>query len=121
LEKTDGAREKRPFAEQLERLWGQALMTVSLAEDEAAKAVHRVAEMAGWSQDEVKRHVRELSERLVSQRHEFERSVEEGVKRALQRLQVPRREEMAAFEERLSRAAARIDELVNRRTPSRPE
>jgi polyhydroxyalkanoate synthesis regulator phasin len=115
MEKTEGSKEKRPLAEQLERLWSQALLAASAAEGEASKVVHRVAELAGWSQDEVKRHVRELSERLVTQRHELERGVEDAVKGRLARLKVPKREELVAFEDRLNRLAARIDALAERR------
>jgi len=115
MEKTDSAKEKRPLAEQLERIWSQALLTVSVAEDEAARVVQRVQDAAGWSQDEVKRQVRELSERLVSQRRELERGVEEGIKRAVARLKVPRREELMAFEERLNRVAERIASLADRK------
>jgi len=115
MEKTDGSKDRRPFADQFERLWSQALLTVSQAEEEASKALQRVAELAGWSQDEVKRHVREFSERLVTQRHELERSVEETVKGTLARLKVPKREELMAFEERLNRLAARIDALAEKR------
>lgn len=117
MEKTEAGKERRPFAEHLERLWSQALLTVSVAEGEAAKAVHRVAELAGWSQDEVKRHVRELSERLVMQRHELERSVEEAVKGALARLKLPKREELMAFEQRLNRLSERVDALAERYKP----
>jgi polyhydroxyalkanoate synthesis regulator phasin len=115
MEKTEGSKEKRPISEQLERIWSQALMAASAAEEEASKVVHRVAELAGWSQDEVKRHVRELSERLVTQRHDLERSVEEAVKGSLARIKLPKREELVAFEDRLNQVAARIDALAERR------
>jgi hypothetical protein len=97
-----------------ERLWGQALVAVTQAEEEATKAVQRIAEAAGSGQDEVKRQVRELSERLVRQRKDLEHSVEEGVRRTLARLRVPRREEVQDIQSRLDRVAARIDALARR-------
>jgi len=117
MEKTEGTKERRLFAEQFERLWSQALVTVSQAEEEASKALQRVSELAGWSQEELKRHIREFSERLVTQRHDLERSVEETVKGSVSRLKVPKREELMAFEERLNRLAARIDALAERHHP----
>ena len=45
-----------------DRVWGQALLAVSTAEDEASKVLGRVAKVAGWSQDEAERHVREFAE-----------------------------------------------------------
>src|SRR5260221_4006112 len=51
-----------------EKVWGQALLAVSTAEEEAGKALGKVAEVYGWSQDEVKRHVREFADKLASQR-----------------------------------------------------
>jgi poly(hydroxyalkanoate) granule-associated protein len=97
-----------------ERLWGQALVAVTQAEEEATKAVQRIAEAAGSGQDEVKRQVRELSDRLVRQRKDLEHSVEEGVRRTLARLRVPRREEVQDIQARLDRVAARIDALARR-------
>ncbi|HLL53972.1 MAG TPA: phasin family protein [Myxococcaceae bacterium] len=115
MEKTEGSKEKRPISEQLERLWSQALLAASVAEEEASRVAQRVAEVAGWSQDEVKRHVRELSEQLVTQRRDLERSVEEAVKGRVARIKLPKREELMAFEERLNQLAARIDALAERR------
>jgi len=114
MEKPEGSKERWGLAETFERVWGQALLAVSTAEDEATKAVHRVAEVAGWNQEEAKRYVRELTERLVIQRREMEKSVEDGVKRTLARLKVPRREELQAVQERLDRVAQRIESLSSK-------
>ena len=99
------------IAEYVERAWGQALVAVSQAEEEASKLATKLAEVAGWGQDEVRRHARELSERLQRQRGELEGAVEEGVKKALTRLRVPRREELKKVATRLDRIAARLDAL----------
>jgi polyhydroxyalkanoate synthesis regulator phasin len=109
--KTEPAKDKKGLAEVFEKLWGQALLAVSNVEDEAQKVAQRVAESAGWNQDEVKRQVREFAERLAGQRRDLEKNVEEGVKRALARLKVPRRDEMQAIEDRLNRIAQRVDAL----------
>jgi len=93
-----------------EQAWSQALVAVSRAED-ASRAVQRVAEAAGWGQEEIKRQARELSERLVKQRRDLEHTLDEGVRRTLARLRVPRREEIQEIHARLDRVAARIDAL----------
>ncbi len=103
--------EKRTLSEIFEHLWSQALVAVSAAEDEVSKAVQKLAEAAGWSQEEARRQVRELSERLVVQRRELNRAVEEGVKKALARVKVPRRDELQDFGRRLDRLAERIRAL----------
>lgn len=46
---------------------------------------------------------------------ELEKSVEVAVQRALQRVKVPRRDEVAALQARLERLAARIDALAGER------
>ena len=61
-----------PVVEVLERMWAQALTAVSSVEDEAARVVQRAQTVAGWSQDEVRRQMNELTERLAAQRKELE-------------------------------------------------
>jgi poly(hydroxyalkanoate) granule-associated protein len=114
MDKPEGSKEKWGLGDTFERVWSQALLAVSAAEDEASKVAHRVAEVAGWSQEEVKRQVRELTDRLVSQRREMEKALEDGVKRTLVKLKVPRREEIQAVQERLEKLAQRIEELASK-------
>lgn len=102
---------KRSLSEFFEKIWGQALAAASQAEEEANRAVARVASAAGWSQDEVKRQARELGERLAQQRSALEKSTEEGVKKALGRLQLPRREELVSLNARLDAVAKRVEAL----------
>jgi polyhydroxyalkanoate synthesis regulator phasin len=111
MDKPEAPREKHPVAEAFERVWSQALVAVSTAEEEVNRTLQRVAATAGWSQDEVKRHAREFTEKLVSHRRDLERNVEEAVRSTISRLKVPRREELQDFEARLSRLAERIDAL----------
>jgi hypothetical protein len=108
------SRERKPLGEYFEQVWGQALVAVSKAEEEASRAAQRVAEAAGWGQEELKRQGRELSERLIRQRRDLEHTLEEGVRRTLSRLRVPRREEIQDIQGRLDRVAARIDALGRR-------
>jgi polyhydroxyalkanoate synthesis regulator phasin len=101
--------------EYFERAWSQALLAVSTAEDEASKMVAKVAGAAGWGQDEVKRQVRELTDRLTSQRQALERNVEDGVRRALLNVRVPRRDDLREIGARLERLEQRLQALTERR------
>jgi polyhydroxyalkanoate synthesis regulator phasin len=105
------SKERRPVLESLERMWAQALTAVSSVEDEAARVVQKAQTVAGWSQDEVRRQVTELAQRLRTQRRELEQGVENGVRSALQRLRVPRREEVQALTAQVERMAARVERL----------
>ena len=107
----DTTKEKRPVLENLERMWAQALTAVSSVEEEAARVVQKAQTVAGWSQDEVRRQVTELAQRLRTQRRELEQGVESGVRGALQRLRVPRREEVQALMAQVERMAARVERL----------
>jgi hypothetical protein len=103
--------QKHPLVETFERVWSQALLAVSTAEEEAARCVQRVAEMSGWSQEEMLRQAKLLTERLTGQRKDLEHNVEEGVRRALLHFKIPRRDEIQDIEARLVRLAERIDAL----------
>ena len=116
MEKPDTPpREKHPLAETFERIWSQALLAVSTAEEEAAKTAQRVAGLAGWSQEEVKRQGRLLTERLAGHRHALEHKVEDAVHHALQRLKVPRRDDLQEFQTRLDKVAERLEALGQRK------
>ncbi len=108
-------KEKRPLTDVVERMWAQALVAVSSVEEEAAQLVQRLQAVAGWSQDEVRRQVAEVSERLASQRLTLEKGIEEGVRRAVGKLRVPRRDQIQALEARLDRLAARLDHFDTKR------
>lgn len=98
-----------------ERLWSHALLAASAAEEEASKALYRVAEAAGWSQEEIRRQAAAFGERLAAQRRELERGVEEGVRRAVARLTVPRRDQLEDFRRRLEDLSNRLDRLLKKR------
>lgn len=105
------AAQKRPLIEAFERAWGQALTAVSNVEEEAQKVAQRIGEVAGWSQDEVKKHLRDFTDRLAQQRKDLERNLDEAVKRTVSRMRVPTRDELGQLEARLDRIARRVDEL----------
>ncbi len=104
-------RDRRTVSEFFHQVWGQALVTVSGAEDEAAKLLARVQEVAGWSQDEGRRQLREFTDRLIHQRRDFERRVEDTIRVAVSRLKVPRREEIAQLNSRLDTLTRRVEGL----------
>ena len=104
-------KDRRPVVEALERMWAQAVTAMSSVEDEAARVVQRAQTVAGWSQDEVRRQMGDLAERLAAQRRELEQGMEERVRGALQRLRVPRREEVQALMARVDRVAERVETL----------
>jgi polyhydroxyalkanoate synthesis regulator phasin len=108
------AKHRGALPEYFDKIWSQALLAVSTAEEEASKVVHKVGEVAGWGQDEVKQRVREFSERLTSQRKDLERNVEDGVRKALVRLRIPRRDDLDAIGERLEKISRRIEALEKR-------
>jgi len=107
----DAFKDRRPVVEVLERMWAQAVTAVSSVEDEAARVVQRAQTVAGWSQDEVRRQMNEMTERLVAQRRELEQGLEERVRGTLQRLRVPRRDEVQALTARVERVAERLEKL----------
>lgn len=116
---TDGSNQAAPgrgLAEQVERLWSQALVAVSNAEDEGARMVARLAAAAGWSQEEMKRQAQQLGQRLSAHRQELERAMEVGVRQTLQALRVPRRDAVQELSARLDGIARRIDALAEKRS-----
>lgn len=113
-DRNDEKRVRRGWAEAFDRVWSQALIAVSTAEEEALRVVNRVSGLAGWSQEEMKRQGRELAERLSQQRRDLERNVEDGVRSALERFKVPRRDDVQALATRLEGLARRIDALSSK-------
>ncbi len=104
-------KDRRPVVEALERMWAQAVTAMSSVEEEAARVVQRAQTVAGWSQDEVRRQMGDLAERLAAQRRELEEGLEERVRGALQRLRVPRREEVQSLMARVDQVAERVEKL----------
>ena len=86
--------------------WSHALAGVNAAEQEAEKVLARIADVAGFSPEDVRRHAREFGERLTVQRRELERTIDDAVRRATSRFRVPSREDLEALEKRLEAIAA---------------
>ncbi len=103
--------EKRPLVDFFERIYSQAQTSVAVAEDELAKTVGRLTDAATEQRDEARRQIRELSERVVNQRKEFERTVDEKVRGMLERVRVPRRDEIKALNERLDALTKRLERI----------
>ena len=99
------------LTEYFERLWSQALVKASTAEEEASKILTKLGEVAGLGQDELKRQVRELADRLASQRREMEKNIDEAVRSAMSRLRVPTRDDLQSLNSSLDRVAARLEAL----------
>lgn len=92
--------------------WSQALVGLNSAEQEAEKVFAKIADAAGFGPDDVKRHAREFSERLASQRKEIERAIDDAVKKTASRFKLPSREEIDVLKQRVESIAARVDALA---------
>jgi len=112
---SQGQKEKRSIPDQFRDAWSHALAAVSSAEDEAQKALSRVSDLAGWGPEEVRRHAREFAERLSGQRREIEKNIDQGVKKALSRVKLPRREEIESLQKRVQALTAKVDALATKR------
>lgn len=111
IEMSEEAKERGTTSELIERVWSQALLAVSTAEEEATQLVNRLGEIAGWDPAELRARVRELAERLEAHRRELEGKIEDAVEGTAARLRLPRREELSALHARLDELARRIDAL----------
>ncbi len=92
--------------------WSQALAGVNAAEQEAEKVFAKLADKAGFSAEDVKRHARDFGERLASQRRDIEKGIDEAVKRAASRFRVPSRDELEALRRRVDAVAERVEALA---------
>jgi polyhydroxyalkanoate synthesis regulator phasin len=98
--------------EMFQEAWSHALAGATAAEQEAEKVFNKVADVAGFSPEDVRRHARDFAERLKAQRKELEKSIDEGVKRAANRLQVPTKSDLDAIEQRLTALSTKVEELA---------
>jgi poly(hydroxyalkanoate) granule-associated protein len=97
--------------EMFKEAWSHALAGVNAAEAEAEKVLNRMADAAGFSPEDVRRHAREFGERLQAQRRELEKAIDEGVRKAATRLKVPTKGDIEALERRLEELSAKVDAL----------
>ena len=98
--------------ETFKEAWSQALVGLNAAEQEAEKVIAKIADAAGFTPDDVRRHAREFGERLQTQRKEIEKTIDDAVKRATSRFKLPSREEIDALRQRVDAIAARVDAIA---------
>ena len=92
--------------------WSQALVGLNAAEQEAEKVITKIADSAGFTPEDVRRHARDFGERLQIQRKEIEKAIDDAVKRATSRFKLPSREELDGLRQRVDAIAARVDEMA---------
>ncbi len=92
--------------------WSSALAGVNAAEAEAEKVLGKLADAAGFSPDDVKRHAREFGERLTSQRRDLERAIDDAVKRTANRFRIPTHSDIEALQKRVDAVAAQVEALA---------
>ncbi|HSN92357.1 MAG TPA: phasin family protein [Anaeromyxobacteraceae bacterium] len=95
--------------------WSNALAGVNAAEQEAEKVIARLADAAGFSPDDVRRHAREFGERLQTQRRELEKAIDDAVRRAANRFRIPTRDDIEGLQKRLDAISERVDALSRER------
>lgn len=95
--------------------WSNALAGVNAAEAEAEKVLSRIADAAGFSPEDVRRHARDFGERLTAQRREVERSLDDAVRRAANRFRVPSRDDLETLHRRLDAVSERVEALARER------
>jgi polyhydroxyalkanoate synthesis regulator phasin len=101
--------------ETFKEAWAQALMGFNAAEQEAEKVISKIAGVAGFTAEDVRRHAREFAERLQLQRKEIEKAIDDAVRRAVTRFTFPSREELEELRKRVDAVASRMDALAARR------
>ncbi|MBK9518840.1 MAG: phasin family protein [Anaeromyxobacter sp.] len=100
------------FQGMFKEAWSNALAGVNAAEQEAEKVLNKMADAAGFSPEDVRRHAREFGERLQGQRKELEKAIDEGVRRASTRLKVPTKSDLDAIEQRLTSLTEKVEALA---------
>ncbi|HEX9306079.1 MAG TPA: phasin family protein [Anaeromyxobacter sp.] len=101
--------------EMFKEAWSHALAGVNAAEAEAEKVLGKLADAAGFSPDDVKRHAREFGERLTTQRRDLEKAIDEAVKRTANRFRIPTQSDIEALQKRVDAVAARVEAIAKER------
>lgn len=101
--------------EMFKEAWSQALVGLNAAEAEAEKVLSRLADAAGFSPEDVKKHAREFGERLTNQRREVEKAIDEAVKKAAARFKLPTRDDIEGLKQRLDKISERVEEIAKER------
>ena len=97
--------------ETFKEAWSSAVAGVNAAEAEAEKVLGRLADAAGFSPEEVRRHARELGERLVTQRKDLEKAIDDAVRRTANRFRIPTQSDIEALTKRVDEVSARVEAL----------
>jgi len=95
--------------------WTQALAGVTAAEQEAEKVLGRIADAAGFTPDDVRRHARDFAERLKTQRRGIEKVVDEAVRSVSSKVRLPSRGEVETLKQRVDALSTRLDVLEGER------
>jgi len=98
--------------ESFKEAWSTALAGMNAAEAEAEKVLGKLADAAGLSPEDVKRHAREFGERLVTQRRDLEKAIDEAVRRTANRFRIPSQADIDALAKRVDDVSARIEALA---------
>src|SRR5512141_1068818 len=106
--------------ETFKQAWSQALVGLNAAEQEAEKVIGKIADAAGFTPEDVRRHAREFAERLQVQRKEIEKTIDEAVKRATSRFKLPSRDELEGLRQRVDAIAARVEAMSSKAAESKP-
>jgi polyhydroxyalkanoate synthesis regulator phasin len=101
--------------ETFKQAWSQALVGLNAAEQEAEKVIGKIADAAGFTPEDVRRHTREFAERLQAQRKEIEKTIDDAVKRATSRFKLPSRDELDGLRQRVDAIAARLEAISKER------
>ncbi|BDG06208.1 phasin family protein [Anaeromyxobacter oryzae] len=96
--------------------WSNALAGVNAAEQEAEKVLNRIADAAGFSPEDVRRHAREFGERLTVQRRELERTIDDAVRRTANRFRIPSKDDLDALQKRLDAIAEKVEALAREKS-----
>jgi polyhydroxyalkanoate synthesis regulator phasin len=102
--------------EMFKEAWSSALAGVNAAEVEAEKVLGKLADVAGFSPEDVRRHARDFGERLTTQRRELEKTIDEAVRRAANRFRIPSQADIDALQKRVEAVAERIEALSKERS-----
>jgi len=95
--------------------WSQALVGLNTAEQEAERVLGRIADAAGFTPEDVRKHAREFGDRLTQQRREVERSIDEAVKKAASRFRFPSQSEIVQLRERVEALSRQVEALAEER------
>ena len=102
--------------EMFKEAWSSALAGVNAAEQEAEKVLGKLADAAGFSPEDVRRHAREFGERLTSQRREIEKAIDDAVRRTANRFRIPTQTDIEALQKRVDAVAQRVEAIAKERS-----